>query len=259
MKIKFIILIYFFIFMSSTGFTQDQLISKDVLFYKVDKIGNVFIVDKQNALTKYEPSVPRYTKYADLKAGKIHSIDVSNPLRVVVYYADQFTIKFLDVNLTEISSYNLKDSYPEGWVRLVCASNNNGIWLYEELNRKLIKAGEQLNTQLQTGDLYLITKKKINPYYMIEYSDELFLCDSKNGIFVFDLLGGYKRSIPIYATGFISFNNQEIIYDTDKYLLKYSRLKTDTLYAYQEISQLQNSIEGFYYLDSNKNLYYKKN
>ncbi len=243
--------------MNST-IAQDQLIAKDVLFYKVDKLGNVYIVDNQNNFTKYEPQVPRYTKFADLKAGKIHSIDVSNPLRVLVYYADQFIVKFLDVNLTEISSFNLKDSYPDGWIRLACASNNNGLWLYEELNRKLIKVGEQLNTQLQTGDLYLITRKRLNPYYMIEYSDELYLCDQKNGIFVFDLLGGYKRTIPVYASGFISFNKDAVIYDTDKYLLSYARLSTDTLMNYTGIKMAQKGLAGYYYLSSTNDLYFKK-
>lgn len=200
MKNTITIILFSIIFSSGYGQSEEKLIAKDVVFYEVDEIGNVYFVDKLNTLTKYESNVPRYIKYADVKSGRIHSIDVSNPLRIVVFYADQFSVKFLDVNLTEINSFKIKDVYSDGWIRLVCSSNNNGLWMYDELSRKLIKVGEQLITQFQTGDLYLVTRKNINPDFMIEYGDELFLNDPKLGLMVFDLFGGYKKTIQLQSS-----------------------------------------------------------
>ncbi len=257
-KIVAIILLSITYFYSSAQ-SDEQLIAKDVSFYKVDEIGNVYYVDKLNTLTKYEANVPRYIKYADVKSGKIHSIDVSNPLRVVVFYADQFIVKFLDVNLTEINSFKIKDVYPEGWIRLVCSSNNNGLWMYDELTRKLIKVGEQLITQFQTGDLYLVTRKKINPNFMLEYGDELFLNDPKIGLMVFDLFGGYKKTIQIQSSSNVQFNKDELFYVNKNHWLKYSNFKTDTLLEINsqlEMPVLNNS--GYYYLKAG-DLYYKLN
>ena len=135
MKNTIAIILFSIIFSSGYGQSEEKLIAKDVVFYEVDEIGNVYFVDKLNTLTKYESNVPRYIKYADVKSGRIHSIDVSNPLRIVVFYADQFSVKFLDVNLTEINSFKIKDVYSDGWIRLVCSSNNNGLWMYDELRR----------------------------------------------------------------------------------------------------------------------------
>ena len=103
--------------------------------------------------------------------------------------------------------------------------------MYDNINRKLIKLGEQLNTQFSTGDLYLVLSKKISPNAIVEFSDELFLCDSTNGIFVFDLFGGYKKSIPYTLENFEQISSQNIQHKNTAILLNKSELfyfqKTD--------------------------------
>lgn len=228
-----IALICFFSFIYLSGYSQSDVIkiASDVLSAKVDRLGNVYYIDTKNTLNKYEPKINRITKYADLKNGKITSIDVSNPLRIVVFYEDQASVKFLDINLTEINSFQIRNNYVEGWISLVASSNNNGLWMYDNINRKLLKLGEQLNTQFSTGDLYLILSKKITPNAIVEFSDELFLCDSTNGIFVFDLFGGYKKSIPYTLENFERISSQNIVHKNTAILLNKSELfyfqKTD--------------------------------
>ncbi len=228
-----IALICLFSFIYLNGYSQSDVIkiASDVLSAKVDRLGNVYYIDTKNTLNKYEPKINRITKYADLKNGKITSIDVSNPLRIVVFYEDQASVKFLDINLTEINSFQIRNNYVEGWISLVASSNNNGLWMYDNINRKLLKLGEQLNTQFSTGDLYLILSKKITPNAIVEFSDELFLCDTTNGIFVFDLFGGYKKSIPYTAENFERIVSQNIVHKNTAILLNKSELfyfqKTD--------------------------------
>ncbi len=227
---KKIILFFFISLYSVFVFAQKELIiAEDVIDYKVDRIGNVYFYDAKNILTKYETNIQRYTKFADLKSGKISSIDVSNPLRVVVFYADQAIVKFLDVNLTEINSLQIRNKYPDGWVSSIASSNNNGLWMYDNLNRRLLKLDDQLNVIFQSGDLYLVLSKKINPHVIIEYGDELFLADKKNGIFVFDLFGGYKKTIPILADEILQVETNKIFYQKNNYWITYQSLKTDTL------------------------------
>lgn len=232
MKLR-IALICLFSFIYSKGFSQSDVIkiASDVLSAKVDRLGNVYYVDSKNTLSKFEPKINRTTKYADLKNGKISSIDVTNPLRIVVFYEDQAVVKFLDVNLTEINSFQIRNNYIEGWISLVASSNNNGLWMYDNINRKLIKLGEQLNTQFSTGDLYLVLSKKITPNAIVEFSDELFLCDTSNGIFVFDLFGGYKKNLPYTLENFEQINTQNIQHKNSAILLNKSDLfyfqKTD--------------------------------
>jgi hypothetical protein len=218
---KFITSTIFYFLFSIYAFAQNEtLISRDVVSYKADRLGNIYYIDSKSVLNKFEPKIKRYTKYADLKSGKISSIDVSNPLRIVVFYEDQATVKFLDINLTEIGSYVIRSNYSDGWISLVASSNNNGLWMYDNINRKIIKLGEQLNTQFSTGDLYLIFSKKISPSYLLENADELYLIDTSNGIFVFDLFGGYKKSLPINAEIITQLSNPYETKNTVRVLLR---------------------------------------
>lgn len=201
---KNIILFLFALVLGNAVLAQDEIkIAEDVLSYKADRLGNVYYVDSKNGLNKYEPTIKRYTRYADMRNGKISSIDVTNPLRIVVFYEGQSIAKFLDINLTEINSFDIRSNYSEGWISLTASSNNNGLWMYDNVNRKIIKLGEQFNTQFSTGDLYLVLSKKINPSMLVENADELFLCDTNIGVFVFDLFGGYKRMLPTTTEEYI--------------------------------------------------------
>ncbi len=249
--------VFFFLCCSMSIFAQGIVkIADDVLNYKVDRIGNVYYYDAQNILTKYETAIQRYTRFADLKSGKISSIDVSNPLRVLVFYADQGVVKFLDVNLTEINSLQIRNTYPDGWISAVSSSNNNGIWMYDNLNRKLIKLDEQLNQVFISGDLYLVLGKKIKPTFLYEYADELFLADVKYGVFVFDLFGGYKRTLPIYSEDILQVESNKIYYQKNNQWLRFQTLKTDTLNtSLQEINKpYLFSADKTFYLN-NKQLY----
>lgn len=258
---KYIFITIFHFLFSIQSFAQSEsgeIISSDVENYMVDRIGNVFFFDSKNVVSKYEPNIKRFTRYADLRSGKISSIDVSNPLRVIVFYSDQGVVKFLDVNLTEINSFQIRNTYPDGWISLVAASNNNGLWMYDNLNRKLIKLGEQLNSLFQSSDLFLVLSKKINPTYMIEYGDELFLCDKEQGIFVFDLFGGYKKTLPIKPDDFIQFDMNSIFYNNQNYLLRYSQLKTDTIKVFEQSYRRSTISNSGYYILKNTDLYFFK-
>jgi hypothetical protein len=235
---KKVLFVFFFLCCSMSTFSQSLLkIADNVLNYKVDRIGNVYYYDAQNILTKYETAIKRYTRFADLKSGKISSIDVSNPLRVLVFYADQGVVKFLDVNLTEINSLQIRNTYPDGWIASVSSSNNNGIWMYDNLNRKLIKLDEQLNQVFISGDLFLVLGKKIKPSFLYEYADELFLADAKHGVFVFDLFGGYKRTLPIYSDTILQVESNKIYYQKNNQWLRFQALKIDTLASLNDINK----------------------
>jgi hypothetical protein len=171
----------------------------------------------------------------------------------VVFYADQSIVRFLDVNLTEINSFDIKKTYSQGWIRLACSSNNNGIWMYDELNRKLIKLGQELSMQVETGDLYLITRMKLNPNFLLEFSDELYLNDPKLGILVFDLFGGFKRVLPVTGINDFVVYKKALYYEKSNTLIKYDALKTDTVLSIPEDrSTYAFSSQYIYYLESDK-------
>ncbi len=94
---------------------------------------------------------------------------------------------------------------------------------------------------------------------MLEYGDELFLNDPKIGLMVFDLFGGYKKTIQIQSSSNVQFNKDELFYVNKNHWLKYSNFKTDTLQDLKNsINQPTKGNNGYYFI-KDSNLYFKSN
>ncbi len=68
--------------------------------------------------------------FKDYQLGPIGSVDISNPLNVVVYYAELNTVVFLDNRLNEKERINFND--PDIFINCGAATNagNNRLWLF---------------------------------------------------------------------------------------------------------------------------------
>lgn len=201
------------------------LIAHDVILYNSDPLGNIYYTDNRQVLSKYDKNAKRTITYSNMKNGRIGAIDVNNPMRIMVYYPDFFVIKFLDANLAEINSYNIREAYSDGMVKLICSSNNNGFWMYDESNRTLLKIAYNFSSEQESGDLFQILGRDIAPLCMIEKGDELFLSDPDVGIMVFDLFGGSKKIIPIKGIKEFSIEKDVMFYFTGNKIMGYG-LKT---------------------------------
>ncbi len=259
-KIKSILWIILFFFFAQAKLNaqvlyQNKLIAKQIVFYKVDQLGNVYYVDSKNALGKFEPQQARTTKFADLQSGRLGFIDISNPLRILVFYPDFFITRFLDINLTEISNFKITNTYNEGLIKLVCTSNNNGFWIYDEINRKLLKMGDNFKTIQQSSDIFILTGKNIKPNFMIEQGDEVYVNDPTLGVFVFDVFGGYKKTIPILGLSEFRIENGSIVYFTGKQQISYANLKSDTIATFNDTFEKPFQDKDYYYYMKSDSLF----
>lgn len=203
---------------------QTQLIASDVTAFNCDNLGNIYYVDSKNIFYKQPVSSYQKLNFLNNTTGRIGSFDVTNPLKTLIYYPDFFTVKFLDVNLTEINTFNIRDIYISGNIRLVCSSNNNGFWMYDETNRKLIKLGDNFKTLQESADLYQLLGLTPNPVSMLEYGDELYLNDPAKGIFIFDLFGGYKKTLALKHISDFLIEGNDLLYFKDHQLKTYNML-----------------------------------
>lgn len=188
--------------------------------FTVDNVGNVYVV-KGDEIKKYNKKGELLKVFSNKKSGKIFSIDASNPLRVLVFYKDQSQVIILDSQLTQngdaidLQGLNLEQS------ELICSSFNNGIWLYSRQNAELVRLDQQLNKAVSTGNLINLLNAEIKPNYLIENNGLVYLNDTQNGIYVFDIYGTYYKTISI--TGLQSFQvaDQQVYYYKDSVLTSY--------------------------------------
>ncbi|MEL6988264.1 MAG: hypothetical protein AAGK97_10580, partial [Bacteroidota bacterium] len=95
---------------SNTGEIKPTTIVKgSIQDFAFDKLNQLYINTRQNELLKYGNVNNLEFRYSDYDLGDIEIIDVSNPLKILLYYADFQTIVFLDNNLSEIERIKLNN------------------------------------------------------------------------------------------------------------------------------------------------------
>jgi hypothetical protein len=146
MKLFFLIPLFFF--QLSIGQTL-TLESKVPLvadrFIGQDNYKNLYFI-KDRVLNKMGPD--GNFLFNDLQLGRITSVDIINPLKVVVFFQDTNTVVLLDNKLNEIQRINF-NNLPE-FLNVSTATNagNNSIWLFnvDTQQLELYNYGSKLQT-----------------------------------------------------------------------------------------------------------------
>lgn len=220
MKLFYFIFISIFLFAFSADKKTEHIIRYEYDFFSVDNVGNVYLV-AGDEIRKYNPKGELLKIFSNKKAGKIFSIDASNPLRMLVFYKDQSQVIILDSQLTQNGSpidlldYNLEQS------DLICSSFNNGIWLYNRQNAELVRLDEKLEKVVSTGNLNNLLNMEIKPLFMTENSGSLYLSDANKGVLVFDIYGTYYKTISLFNIKRFQVAENKIYYANDSVISSY--------------------------------------
>ncbi|HWJ90871.1 MAG TPA: hypothetical protein VNR87_07150 [Flavisolibacter sp.] len=189
----------------------------------MDNFGNLYIISPSGQIKKLNDSGDSVAVYNQVnKFGKLYSIDVSNPLKVLLFYKDFSTVVVLDRFLSNLATMNLR-KYNILQPGAVALSYDNNVWVYDEYDNKLKKIDEQGNHLLETSDFRTVFNRSILPQKIINDNGLVYLADSANGVFIFDNYGSFKKkldvknwqSIAIASNNLISTNNEIIsVYNT---------------------------------------------
>lgn len=189
----------------SDHFTLDKSVSQKGTSITSDNLGNIYIV-LNDQLFKYDISGAFLKSYSNKTLGNITSVDVSDPLKILVFYKDFSKMVFLDNTLSiKKDAISLADMGFEQAV-LACTSYESGFWIFDQPSSKLIRFDNNLQQSNQSESLSQLTGKEIHPVHLTEYSNFIYLSDTSNGVLVFDRYGTYFKTIPI--TGINSFQIQ---------------------------------------------------
>ena len=176
-----------------------------------DPLGNVYVIHN-NRLVKFTRDYARAAEYTNLFLGNIHSIDVSDPLRILLYYKDHNQVVWVDNFLSEIRGPVWLDELGIDQARLVCSSNQGGFWVFNGLNNQLQYFDVNLQLVHESITLNSLTGPDIMPTFMLEKSRKVYLNVPGFGIMVFDHFGNYSKSIPIEIPGEFQVTDQNLYY-----------------------------------------------
>jgi hypothetical protein len=122
-------------------------------------------------------------------------MDVSNSLKILIYYKDFTTAVILDRFLKTINTIDLR-KYGILQAQAVAVSYDNNYWVFDEVENKLKKIDDNGNILLSTPDLRTIFDESFTPEKIIDYNGYVYLYNRKTGCKIFDYYGALKQSLP---------------------------------------------------------------
>jgi len=161
-----------------------------------DNLGNLYVV-KDFVVSKYNPSGNLLFTYSDNFMGEISSISIGEGLKVLVYYRDNGQLVLLDNTMSRIASPVNLNFNNLGTTTLATTSVQNSFWFFDPIQGAIIRTTNTINVIFNSGNLSQLLNSPINPNFMVEYGNKLYLNDPEMGILVFDIFGTYLKTIPI--------------------------------------------------------------
>ncbi len=191
--------------------------------FLTDIMGNCYLVDRQE-ITKYDNFGRKLSSYSNGALGNITYVDASNPLRILLLYKNFNQIVLLDNSFAEITEPFYLDNAGIDMIDVACISNFGGIWVYNSTDMELQRYNTGMNLEQTGTNLSDLIDGNQTPNFLVEKNDNIYLNFPKTGIFVFDNLGVYYKTIPIKGLKRFDINGSFIRYFKDNKIHNYNHI-----------------------------------
>lgn len=213
-----IVTIIFLLFINTVCFAQRdtsfrllKTISLSAADFAVDNLENLYILTQTDQLKKYNAAGDSVAVYNNVRRlGKLHSFDVSNPLKPLLFYKDFSTLVLLDRQLSLRSMIDLRR---QGIIQVSAAaiSYDNAIWLFDAVENKLKKIAENGEVLMETADFRNLFSDAFVPEKILDYNNSLYLFESASGVLQFDYYGTFQKKFILPDWQNIAILNKSII------------------------------------------------
>lgn len=217
---------------TDSSFSLVKTYKGDVTGAAVDNLDNLYIISSTGQVKKFGPKDDSVGVFNGIRNyGKLTAIDVTNPLKPLLFYKDFSNVVVLDRFLANRVSLNLR-KYNILQPSAIGLSYDNNVWVFDTYDNKLKKIDEAGNLLLQTDDFRTLFNQSFAPQKIINENGFVYLADSAVGIYVFDNYGTYKRKIPLKNWNAIDVTNGRIV-----------RLSNDAIVVYNPVNFSERSFQ----------------
>lgn len=197
-------------FISSTSFSFITSYEGKANFIAVDNFSNFYVLS-DNRLQKFSPDGKFLYRYEEYRYGKFGMLDVTNPLKLLIFYPDFMTVTTLDRFLAPISTFNFFNLGYQN-VTAIASSTDNRLWFYDNVDFKLKKIDETGKIFRESQPLNIITANAPAPNFIVERDNKVYVNDPEIGILVFDVFGGYSKTIPLKGLKKFQILQEQVVY-----------------------------------------------
>jgi hypothetical protein len=164
-------------------------------YSQVDQLQNVWVI-KAESVFCFDKNLKAVGEYSNLQLGLPSTIDVSNPLKIIVFYPTTQAVVFLDRKVSQISEPIFLKTKGFSDVGMVCRNSRGGIYAYERIAREIILCDENGNP---TSFKISVDNEFASgsPIAMQEQKKDLLVGFSGMDIIKYDEFGQYTGIIPV--------------------------------------------------------------
>ena len=175
----------------------------EITDFSVDHLGNVYLLLANGRLKKVSTGGDSLAVFNEVRRyGRVYAIDVSNPLKVLLYYKDFGTILVLDRFLNIRTTIDLR-KLGMFQVSIIAQSYDNNIWIFDELDSRVKRIGDDGRMIDQFNDFRMLFDSVPKPQFMVDQNKYLYLYDPAKGVYIFDYFGTFRNRISL--TSWIDF------------------------------------------------------
>lgn len=204
---------------SNKDFRFEAFIPGKYLDVSIDVLDNIYLLTNGYQLKKINNVGDSVGVFNEVKKyGNPSLIDVSNPLKILVYYKSFSTVVILDRLLTLRHTINLRKQNIFS-VKAIATSYDNNIWLFDEQDNKLKKMDDDGRILQESTDMRMLVDSTPSPSLIIDSENQVYLYDETKGFFIFDYYGALQKNLPfsgwqnptVAKKRMYGFNNGELL------------------------------------------------
>ena len=203
------------------SFPLEKRFEGGITDFTVDNLGNIYLLYKTEQLKKLSPAGDSIAVFSAIRRyGQLYSMDVTNPLKIILYYKDFGTVVALDRLLNVRNTIDLR-RLNIFQAKAVGLAYDNNVWVFDEQDGKLKKISEEGKIVDQTNDLRQLFDSLPSPDRLIDQERLVYLYDSTKGIYIFDYYGALKNRVRLYNWKDVAVVGKSIYGRNNTHLLKY--------------------------------------
>jgi hypothetical protein len=229
---------------AQNSFSTQQILEEEHDFIESDPLGNIYTI-KGDEIKKFNSSGKLLSRFSVRQFGKITFVDASNPLKILLFFADFSAILFIDNMLNPIGDLIALENQDVNMSSIACTAFDNGYWVYDSNKLQIVRFSNQNQKVVETGNLNRIISKKLNPVKMKDVNNKLYFFDTDSMVYVFDIFATYLKSIKLSANQNYDVN-ADFIYCGNKHelFIFHQLLLSETKYQNSTINIESISISG---------------
>ncbi len=171
-------------------------IKTDANYITSDKLQQCYVVTPKNELIKYNSEGTVLFRFNNNTLGDLKWVDVTDPFNLLLFYPEYLTVITLDRTLNKTGEYQLFDlNIVE--INAIAMANDNNLWLFDQTSARITKVNRQGKVLSESGNQNLLLGSRLQPNFMMEHNNLLYVNDPKKGVLVFDNFATYMKTIPI--------------------------------------------------------------